>query len=88
VLTKALVLPFELLLENTPSTLFVSGEFPKPFLHFGMAKVYAKATLNYLGDAASCRQERIKICECPMPISVSKRTRGLQSDIDPVRSGC
>jgi len=41
----------------------------------------AKATLNYRGNAASCRQERIKICECPMPTSASNRTRGLLRDI-------
>jgi hypothetical protein len=66
-----------------PSILFVSGECIKPFLHFGMAKVYAKATLNYLGNAPSCRQERIQICvERALPIGVNNRTRGLQSDID------
>jgi hypothetical protein len=60
--TKAIIVRFEILLELLPSNPFVSGEFLKPFLHFGMAKVYAKATLNYLGNAPSRRQERIEIC--------------------------
>jgi hypothetical protein len=59
--TKAIVVQFERLLEIMPSNLFVSGEYVKPFLHFGMAKVYAEATLNYLGNAPRRRQERIQI---------------------------
>jgi len=46
--TKAIVARFELLLELMPSNLFGSGACLKPLPHFRMAKVYAKATLNYL----------------------------------------
>ena len=61
--TKAIIVLFELLLELMPSIPFVIGEFLiEPFLLFGMATVYAKATLNYLGNAPSRRQECIEIC--------------------------
>jgi hypothetical protein len=60
--TKVIVVRFELLLELMPSILFVIREFPKSLLHLGRATVYAKATLNYLGNAPSRRQERIQIC--------------------------
>ncbi len=60
--TKAIVVRFEFLLELKPSLPFVGGAFLKPFPHFGMAKVYAKATLNYLWNAPCRRKERIQIC--------------------------
>ncbi len=60
--TKAIVVRFKLLFEIFASLLFVIRAYLKPFLHFGMATVYAKATLNYLGNAPSRRQERIQIC--------------------------
>jgi hypothetical protein len=59
--TKAIIVRFELLLELMPLILFVSREFLKPFPHFAMAKVYAKATLNYLWNTPRRRQERIQI---------------------------
>ncbi|MFZ3325526.1 MAG: hypothetical protein WA231_06340, partial [Methylocella sp.] len=51
----------ELLSELTAAVLFVRGEFVKPSRHLGTG-IYPKATINYLGNTPSRRQERIQMC--------------------------
>lgn len=50
---KTIVMGFELPLELMAPIPFVRGELIKPILHCAIGAIYAKTTLNYLGNAPS-----------------------------------